>query len=222
MKSRLFSTLALFIGALSLLSCVDSDQTQEVILERDKEAIEKFLKDNPISSVKEYSEPIEGFYMFWEVSTKQERNSLTRGDTVTVNYTGKTLDKKIFDSSIEQVAKDNGIFSTGRKYQPLRYAVGYGFTITGFEFAISMMHAGEKATVIFPSRLGYVTQASGGIPSNSPLIFELDLVQIKKGPNLNPLCAIFLYSSFLHSWALVLARLQAHSIRGLSMILKGT
>ena len=65
MKSRLFSALALFIGALSLLSCVDSDQTQEVIIQRDKEAIEKFLKENPISSVKEYSEPIEGFYMFW-------------------------------------------------------------------------------------------------------------------------------------------------------------
>ena len=45
MKSRLFSALALVIGALSLLSCVDSDQTQEVILERDKVAIEKFLKD---------------------------------------------------------------------------------------------------------------------------------------------------------------------------------
>jgi FKBP-type peptidyl-prolyl cis-trans isomerase FklB len=186
MKSRLFAALTLLVGALSMLSCVDSDQTQEVILERDKEAIQKFLQENPIASVKEYSEPIEGFYMFWQVSTKPERNNLLRGDTVSVNYIGKTLDKKIFDSSIEQVARDNGIFSAGRKYQPLRYAVGYGFTITGFEFALSMMHAGEKATVIFPSRLGYGTQASGGIPSNSPLIFELELVQVKKGPNLNP------------------------------------
>jgi FKBP-type peptidyl-prolyl cis-trans isomerase FklB len=186
MKSRLFAVLALLFGAFSLISCVDADQTQEVILERDKQAIEKFLQENPISSVKEYSEPIEGFYMFWQVSTKPERNNLLRGDTVSVNYTGKTLDKKIFDSSIEQVARDNGIFSAGRKYQPLRYAVGYGLTISGFEFAISMMHPGEKATVIFPSRLGYGTQASGGIPANSPLIFELDLVQVKKGPNLNP------------------------------------
>jgi FKBP-type peptidyl-prolyl cis-trans isomerase FklB len=186
MKSRLFAALTLLVGALSMLSCVDSDQTQEVILERDKEAIQKFLQENPIASVKEYSEPIEGFYMFWQVSTKPERNNLLRGDTVSVNYIGKTLDKKIFDSSIEQVARDNGIFSAGRKYQPLRYAVGYGFTITGFEFALSMMHAGEKATVIFPSRLGYGSQASGGIPANSPLIFELELVQVKKGPNLNP------------------------------------
>ena len=186
MKSRLFAALALIFGAFSLISCVDADQTQEVILERDKQAIEKFLQENPIPSVKEYSEPIEGFYMFWQVSTKPVRNNLLRGDTVSVNYTGKTLDKKIFDSSIEQVARDNGIFSAGRKYQPLRYAVGYGLTISGFEFAISMMHPGEKATVIFPSRLGYGTQASGGIPANSPLIFELDLVQVKKGPNLNP------------------------------------
>ena len=186
MKSRLFAALALIFGAFSLISCVDADQTQEVILERDKQAIEKFLQENPIPSVKEYSEPIEGFYMFWQVSTKPERNNLLRGDTVSVNYTGKTLDKKIFDSSIEQVARDNGIFSAGRKYQPLRYAVGYGLTISGFEFAISMMHPGEKATVIFPSRLGYGTQASGGIPANSPLIFELDLVQVKQGPNLNP------------------------------------
>ena len=186
MKSRLFAALTLLFGAFSLLSCVDADQTQEVILVRDKEAIEKFLKENPISSVKEYSEPIEGFYMFWQVSTKPERNSLLRGDTVSVNYVGKTLNKKIFDTSVEQVARDNGIFSAGRKYQPLRYAVGYGFTITGFEFAISMMHPGEKATVIFPSRLGYGTQSSGSIPANSPLIFELDIVQVKKGPNLNP------------------------------------
>jgi FKBP-type peptidyl-prolyl cis-trans isomerase FklB len=186
MKSRLFAALTLLVGALSMLSCVDSDQTQEVILERDKEAIQKFLQENPIASVKEYSEPIEGFYMFWQVSTKPERNNLLRGDTVSVNYIGKTLDKKIFDTSIEQVARDNGIFSAARKYQPLRYAVGYGFTITGFEFALSMMHAGEKATVIFPSRLGYGSQASGGIPANSPLIFELELVQVKKGPNLNP------------------------------------
>jgi len=186
MKSSLFAALALIFGAFSLISCVAADHTQEVILERDKQAIEKFLQENPIPSVKEYSEPIEGFYMFWQVSTKPERNNLLRGDTVSVNYTGKTLDKKIFDSSIEQVARDNGIFSAGRKYQPLRYAVGYGLTISGFEFAISMMHPGEKATVIFPSRLGYGTQASGGIPANSPLIFELDLVQVKKGPNLNP------------------------------------
>lgn len=186
MKSRLLSFFALLLGALAMFACVDADQTQEVILERDKVTIENFLKENPIASVKEYSEPIEGFYMFWQVSTKPERNSLVRGDTVRVNYVGKNLEKRIFDTSIEQVARDNNIFSAGRKYEPLRFAVGYGLTIPGFEFAISMMHPGEKATVIFPSRLGYGSQASGSIPANSPLLFELELLQVTKGPNLNP------------------------------------
>jgi FKBP-type peptidyl-prolyl cis-trans isomerase FklB len=186
MNSRLFAALTLLVGALSLLSCVDSEQTQEAIFVRDKEAIEKFLQDNPIASVKEYSEPIEGIYLFWQVSTKPELNSMSRGDTVTVNYTGKTLDKKIFDTSIEQVAKDNKIFSAGRKYEPLRFANGYGEFLSGFEFAISLMHPGEKATVIFPSILGYGTRSNGAIPANSPLIFELELVQVKKGPNLTP------------------------------------
>lgn len=186
MKFRLFSSLAILLGALSTFACIDADQTQEAILERDREAIEKFLQENPIASVKEYTEAGEAFYMFWQVSTKPERNGLLRGDTVRVNYTGSTLDKRIFDTSIEQVAKDNNIFKTGRTYQPLRFAVGYGLTISGFEFAISMMHPGEKATVIFPSRLGYGAQASGDIPGNSPLMFELELVQVIKGPNLNP------------------------------------
>ena len=186
MKSRLLSVFVLFLGACSLFACIDPDQTQEAILERDRVAIEKFLQENPIASVKEYSEPSEGFYMFWQVSVNPERNALLRGDTVEVNYVGKTLNNRIFDTSVEQVAKDNNIFSTTRRYQPLRYAVGYGFTISGFEFALSMMYPGEKATVIFPSRLGYGSQASGDIPANSPLIFELDLVQVTKGPNLNP------------------------------------
>lgn len=186
MKSRLLPFFVLLLGASFLFACVDDEQTQEAILERDKVAIEKFLQENPIASVKEYTETGEAFYMFWQVSTKPDRNNLLRGDTVRVNYVGRTLEKRIFDTSIEQVAKDNGIFNATRRYQPLRFAVGYGLTISGFEFAISMMHPGEKATVIFPSRLGYGAQASGDIPANSPLIFELELVQVTKGPNLNP------------------------------------
>lgn len=186
MKTRLFPLLFVMLGMLSIFSCINPDETQDAILIRDKEAIEKYLKDNPISSVKEYSEPIEGFYIFWQVSVKEERNTLFRGDTVSVNYVGKTLDNKIFDTSIEQVARNNNIFSTGRNYQPLKYPIGLGFTISGFEFALSMMFPGEKATVIFPSRLGYGSQSNGTIPANSPLIFELDLVEVKKGPNSAP------------------------------------
>ena len=122
--------------------------------------------------------------MFWEVSTNPERNRLLAAVTVRVNYTGKTLDKKAFDTSIEQVAKENNIFNPARKYEPASFVLSR--LIPGFAFAVSTMYPGEKATVIFPSQLGYGSQGNGAIPPNSPLIFEIELLQVNKGPNLNP------------------------------------
>lgn len=181
MKYRLIAFAALLLGAVSVVSCIDPDQTQEVILKENKEAIEQYLLQNPITGVKEYKEVEEGVYIFWQVANEAGKGVL-RGDTVSVNYTGKLLDKTVFDTSIEQVAKDNGIFSSGRNYEPLRFRPGFNFAIVGFEFAISLMKEGEKATVIFPSRLGYGTQPSGPVPANAPLIFEIDLIKVDKVP----------------------------------------
>lgn len=183
MRTKWIVFASLILGALSVASCVDPDQTQEVILQRDKEAIEKYIRDNALPNAKEYSEPIEGFYMFWEVSTDPEINNLLRSDTVRVNYTGKLLNNEVFDTSIEQIAKNNGVYSSSRTYQPLKFPLGVGYAITGFEFALSLMRAGEKAVVIFPSRLGYGNQPQGPVPPNSPLVFELNLLDVKLGPN---------------------------------------
>jgi FKBP-type peptidyl-prolyl cis-trans isomerase len=183
MRNTWIAFASLLIGAISMASCVDPDQTMEVILERDKEAIQKYIQENSLASVKEYSEPIEGYYMFWQVSTNPEVNKLLRGDTVTVNYSGKLLSNKYFDTSYEQLAKSEGIFYSNRNYQPLKFPLGYSYAISGFEFAVSLMREGEKATVIFPSRLGYGSQPQGPVPANSPLIFELELTNVKLGVN---------------------------------------
>ncbi len=182
MKYRLIAFAALLIGTVSLVSCIDPDQTQEVILVENKEAIEKYLLEKPIANVKEYREVEEGFYMFWQVAKDSTALNVLRGDTVRVDYTGRLLNDQIFDTSIEQVAKDNGIFNNTRKYEPLKFRPGFNFAIVGFEFAISLMREGEKATVIFPSRLGYGSQPSGAVPANAPLIFEIDLLKVNKVP----------------------------------------
>ncbi|MFN3998799.1 FKBP-type peptidyl-prolyl cis-trans isomerase [Algoriphagus sp.] len=179
MNFRLIVFAAFLLGTVS---CIDQDQTQEVILVQNKEAIEKYLLEKPITSVKEYKEEEEGFYMFWQVARDSTALSVVRGDTVRVNYTGRLLSDQVFDTSIEQVAKDNGIFNSTRKYEPLKFRPGFNFAIVGFEFAISLMREGEKATVIFPSRLGYGTSSSGPVPANAPLIFELDLIKVTKVP----------------------------------------
>lgn len=184
MKNRWIAIASLLIGSLAVYSCIDPDQTEEVTLQRDIESIEAYIEENPIASVKDFSVPQEGIYMFWTEAIDSEVNTdLLRADTVVVNYTGRLLTDVVFDTSIEQTAKDNNIYSSSRNYIPLTFPLGYGYVISGFEYALSLMKAGEKATVIFPSRLGYGTNSTGSIPANSPLIFELELEEIKLGPN---------------------------------------
>jgi peptidylprolyl isomerase len=60
-----------------------------------------------------------------------------KDDTVQVNYTGKLSDGTIFDSSI------------GR--QPIKFTLGKGALIAGFEQAVIGMNAGEKKIVVIPS-----------------------------------------------------------------------
>jgi FKBP-type peptidyl-prolyl cis-trans isomerase len=50
--------------------------------------------------------------------------------------------------------------------------------IAGWQFALTTLPVGSKATVYIPSALGYRDQAQSGIPANSTLVFDLDFQQI--------------------------------------------
>ncbi len=190
MKYRLIAIAALLSGVVSVTSCIDPDQTQDVIIQNDLAAIEKYIEENTLPTAKEYADPVEGFYMFWETSVDTTLNDqILRLDTVKMNYTGKLLSNTVFDSSFEQVAKDNGIYNAQRKYEPMTTPLGVQDPVTGaglifgFEYAASLMKPGEKATVIFRSGWGYGGQIQERIPANSPLVFELELLEVKNGPN---------------------------------------
>jgi FKBP-type peptidyl-prolyl cis-trans isomerase len=103
------------------------------------------------------------------------------GDTVVVNYTGMFLSGKVFDSSLPEVAKKNGTFNLQRPYEPLKLPVGMGGSIPGFEEGLMLLNKGAKATIILPSNLAYGEQGNQGIPPYSPLVFELDIVNIIPG-----------------------------------------
>ncbi|KQS33073.1 FKBP-type peptidyl-prolyl cis-trans isomerase [Dyadobacter sp. Leaf189] len=90
------------------------------------------------------------------------------GDNVKVNYTGKFLDGKEFDSS-----KNQG--------KPLDLQVGQGMVIPGWEEGIMLMKKGEKGLLIIPSGLAYGPEAYGPIPGNSVLQFEMELIDFSKG-----------------------------------------
>lgn len=88
------------------------------------------------------------------------------GDKVKVNYVGKFLDGKEFDSS---------------KGTPLDLQIGAGMVIPGWEEGIMLMKKGEKGLLIIPSGLAYGPETYGPIQGNSVLQFELELVDFSKG-----------------------------------------
>lgn len=165
---------------LVFAGCISDEANLELLLDRDKQAIENYLQENLIPSVKEFVDEPTGVRVIWqELSESGIKPEV--GDTLFVNYTGKLLNNNIFDTSIESIARDNNIFNSNRTYEPLGLLFGFGQVILGFEFALSVMEEGDKATTIFPSLYGYGSDDTNpDIPKNSPLIFELELVRIGK------------------------------------------
>lgn len=90
------------------------------------------------------------------------------GDTVTVDYVGTLTDGTVFDAS-----KNHG--------QPFTFTLGAGQVIQGWDQGVAGMKVGGVRTLVIPAALGYGAQAVGPIPANSTLVFQVTLLDVKKG-----------------------------------------
>jgi FKBP-type peptidyl-prolyl cis-trans isomerase len=102
------------------------------------------------------------------------------GDTVLVNYIGRTTNDKVFDSSIQVEAQKAGLNQPGRNYEPLQVILGTTPIIKGWNEGLLLLNEGSKAKLIIPSDLGYGADGAGDdITPFSTLIFDVELVKIK-------------------------------------------
>jgi FKBP-type peptidyl-prolyl cis-trans isomerase len=102
------------------------------------------------------------------------------GDTVLVNYTGRILNGKVFDSSIAADAKSAGLAQPGRTYEPISVVLGQGQVIPGWDEGLLLLHEGSKATFIIPSSLAYGEKGAGqDIGPYSTLLFDVEIVKVK-------------------------------------------
>ncbi|HZY37550.1 MAG TPA: FKBP-type peptidyl-prolyl cis-trans isomerase [Mucilaginibacter sp.] len=103
-----------------------------------------------------------------------------KGDTIQVNYVGRNLQDKVFDTSIEAVAKAANLNQPGRTYEPIQFVVGVDNIIPGWVEGLQLVGEGGKATLVIPSALGYGAQGAGeDIKPYSTLVFDVELVKIK-------------------------------------------
>lgn len=92
-----------------------------------------------------------------------------KGDTVSVNYTGRLQDGTVFDSNIDP---------NFAHVEPFLFPLGSGQVIVGWDEGIVGMKIGEKKTLVIPPDKGYGKDNVGPIPGNSTLIFDVQLLDI--------------------------------------------
>lgn len=131
----------------------------EVRKGQEAELIANYLKENKLNGRPTKS----GLYFFEKA--KGTGPKVLAGQKVTVNYTGKLLDGKVFDSS------------EGRA--PFEFVAGQQQVIPGWDEAILMMNKGAKAVIVLPSAIAYGDRGQDPIPPFSPLVFDVELIDIK-------------------------------------------
>lgn len=91
----------------------------------------------------------------WLFIMKSSKWAIYTGKTVSVDYIGSFPDGKIFDTSIESVAKENALYNPQRPYTPLSFVVGGNTVIPGFGNAVNGMKIGETKKVTLEPKDAY-------------------------------------------------------------------
>ena len=94
-----------------------------------------------------------------------------KGQTITVNYTGKLTNGKTFDSNVDP---------NFHHVQPFQTAIGVGQVIPGWDEGMMSMHVGGKRRLIIPGNLAYGPRGMPPtIPPNATLLFDVELLKVQ-------------------------------------------
>jgi FKBP-type peptidyl-prolyl cis-trans isomerase FkpA/FKBP-type peptidyl-prolyl cis-trans isomerase FklB len=137
------------------------DDKQKLEAEKNKTAADAFFKANKTKKgVKELPSGLQ--YMVIKEGTGASPKS---EDTVKVHYKGTLLDGTEFDSSY-------------KRKEPIEFPLNA--VIKGWTEGIPLMKVGGKQKMFIPAELAYGSTPRPGIPANSTLIFEVELLDIKE------------------------------------------
>ncbi len=141
-----------FLSILIIL--ISACKKEESQADKDDAIIQQYLSDNNIEATKDASGL---YYVITEEGTGDHPDI---NSEVTVRYKGYLTDGTVFDQT-------SGSSTATFPLSGL---------IRGWQIGIPKLKQGGKGTFFVPSTLGYGSQAVSGIPANSVLIFDIELV----------------------------------------------
>lgn len=142
----------------------EQQRIQQALNDEAKKAGEDFLADN---GKREGVTTLDSGLQYEVVSAGNGEGAKPAAtDVVSVHYHGTLSDGTVFDSSVERGT-------------PAEFPVNR--VIPGWTEALQLMSVGDKWKLYIPSELAYGPQSpSPKIPANSALVFEVELLDVKK------------------------------------------
>jgi len=137
-------------------------KAQEVAEKNLKEGEEWLAKNKAKAGVKTTESGLQ-----YEVVKEGSGATPSDTDVVKVHYTGTLINGEKFDSS-----RDRG--------EPAEFPVKG--VIPGWTEALKLMKAGSQYKLAIPAKLAYGSQGRPGIPPSSPLLFDIELIEVKPAP----------------------------------------
>lgn len=155
------SDIRFIVKMHSIQSMEDYQKEAEERKANEPKIIEEYVSKNMKGALKTDEGDI-----YYVQSAPGSGDLIKDGDEVQVKYVGKFVDGEIFDYS--------------RDESTIGVKIGGRNVIPGWEIALKTMKKGGKSTVIIPSAMAYGEQGGGPIPPNSPLVFDIEVMDVVK------------------------------------------
>lgn len=154
MVIKMLRYFALLVMVFSLAACAKKKAKKQA--EKDENTIQQYISDHGLNATSG------GNGLYYVITTQGTGVNPTEQSIVKVAYTGRLTDESVFDQST---------------------AAGIEFQLTGviegWKQGIPYFKKGGKGMLLIPSALGYGVAGTSGIPPNSVLIFDINLIDVK-------------------------------------------
>lgn len=117
--------------------------------------------------------------VYYQITSTQNGEAIDTGDVVSVKYTGYSEEGVPFDSNMDSTKQ-----LQRHSLEPFQFEAGGQGAIPGMTEAILFFKKGDKGRMLIPSVLAYGAnpQPGGPIKPNQNLVFDIEVVDVKKRP----------------------------------------
>ncbi len=158
----IFSALFVLLFATSLFGQdAVSDSKQRA---KDEQLLQEYFAKNNIH-------PVKSSGLYYVIIKEGVGRQILAGEKVVINYTGRYLDGRVFDSNTD---------TAFGKVMPMLVEIGARKVIRGWDKGITKLKKGSVATLYIPSGMAYGPDGNETVPPNTVLIFDVEILNVTR------------------------------------------